>query len=256
MALRAGLAALRVQVSTTLVRPTVQVLVLVQPVVMATLAFFIHDTVDPATRFFVVLGSGMSGMWVATAFSSAGDLERERFEGTIQPVMASPTPLWVVAAGRACGALVLSALPVGVSLLFSALMLDMGFPPAASVPAVVLAVAVFGLGCHAVGVVLSHLFLLSRRTTVLQNFLEWPVLVVSGVLIPIAALPHGLQVASGLLPMRRAAEAAAAAFSSGTLLVPQIGASLAVSSVYMACGAVLSRVIERRVRASASLEVA
>lgn len=256
MSLRAATASLRIQLSNTLARPIFQVLIIVEPMMMAVLAYFVRDPSDTSARFSVVLGSGLSGMWVATAFSSAGDLERERFQGTIPAMLLSATPLWLLSAGRAAGALVLSVIPVAVSLLFSALALRVEPPPGASAGGLLVSVATFGLGCHCFGLLLSHLFLLSRRTTVLQNFLEWPLLIASGVIFPITALPQGVQWLAAALPMRWAAEAAARSFTAGGLPARPLAVAVALAGAYLALAIALSGAIERRVRVTASLEVA
>ncbi|GAA2216518.1 hypothetical protein GCM10009850_119870 [Nonomuraea monospora] len=254
MSSRAALSSLRIHLRNTLVRPLYQVMILVQPVMMATLAHYVYR--DASDSFYVVLGSGMSGMWMATAFSSAGDIGRERGNGTIQPVMVAEVPIWVVFAGRTFGALLLSAIPVCVSMLFSVLILGRRFPDGASAPGLLLAVVVFGLGCHALGLLLSNLFLLSRRTVVLQNFLEWPLLITSGVIIPVSALPEALRRLASALPMRWGAEAAARAYGGGGIAWGPIGLALLLTAAYVTASVLLWRLIERRVRVTASLDLA
>lgn len=252
---RAMLSSLRIHLRNTLVRPLYQVMILVQPVMIATLAHFVYGDAG-ASSFYVVLGSGMSGMWMATAFSSAGDIGRERNNGTIHPVLLAAVPIWVVFAGRTLGALLLSTIPVGVSVVYSMLVFGVRFPAGASAPALLLSLLVFGLGCHGFGLLLSHLFLLSRRTVVLQNFLEWPLLIASGVLIPVAALPVGLRWFAAVLPMRWGAEAAKRAYDTGGIAWGPMGLAIALTAVYVgACLALWGR-IERRIRVTASLEVA
>lgn len=256
MGLRGASSSLRVHLRNTLVRPMFQVSVIAQPIAMALLARYLYDPADASAMFFVMLGSGLSGLWVATAFSSAGDLARERWYGTIQPVLLSPTPLWVVTAGRAVGALLLSLVPVGISLGFCVLVLGLELPEAASGIGIVLGVLLFGLACHSFGLLLSHLFLLSRRTTILQNFLEWPLLIMFGILFPITALPRPVQAISAGLPMRWAGEVVSGAFVTGTLAWAPLALTVGLSAAYAVAAVALSSTIEHRVRVTASLEVA
>jgi hypothetical protein len=84
MILRALVAAGRVHLRNTLARPLFQVMIVVQPVAMVLLTHYVYGGEGAArTSFFVVLGSGLAGMWMATAFSSAGDLGRERGYGMV-----------------------------------------------------------------------------------------------------------------------------------------------------------------------------
>ncbi|RKN04257.1 ABC transporter permease [Streptomyces radicis] len=227
----------------------------VQPFTMVLLTHYVYGHAGSGASFYVMFGSGMSGMWVATAFSSAGDLGRERGYGTIQPVLASGVPLWVVSAGRACGALALSVVPVVTSTLASVFVFRTPVPDELSVVGMLLGVAAFGIGCHSFGLVLGHLFLLSRRTVVLQNFLEWPLIIVSGVIVPLTALPTGVRWFSAVLPMRWGTEAAERSFSEGVIPWPLLGAAVGIAAIYFAAAVALSHAIERRVRTTAGLEV-
>lgn len=256
MRLQGALASTRVHLRNTLVRPMFQVTILAQPVAMVLLTRYVYDPGDPASRFFVMLGSGLSGVWVATAFSSAGDLNRERWYGTVQAVMLATTPLWLVSAGRALGALLLSLVPVVVSLTLTLTVMGLGFPQGASAWGVVLGVLAFGLACHAFGLLLSHIFLLSRRTTILQNFLEWPLLITFGILFPIDALPGPVQAAARALPMRWAGEVVGDAFVGRGVAWAALGLALGLSAVCIVAAVVLSGTVERRVRVTASLEIA
>ena len=254
--LRAALSSLRVHLRTTLVRPLYQVMILIQPIVIATLTYYVYRGSSPDNSFYVILGSGMSGMWMATAFSSAGDIGRERNTGTIHPVLLAPTPIWLVFAGRTLGALLLSAIPVGVSVTFSVLVFGVRFPADASAAGLVIAVVAFGLSCHGFGLLLSNLFMLSRRTVVLQNFLEWPLLIASGVILPVSALPVAFRWFAAILPMRWGAEAASRAYDGGGIAWGPIGLALGITAVYVAASVALWSRIERRIRVTASLEVA
>ncbi|QSB16736.1 ABC transporter permease [Natronosporangium hydrolyticum] len=253
---QAVVASMRVHLVNTLARPIFQVMLLIQPITMVLLTYYVYGRVDGAGAFYVVLGSGMAGMWVATAFSSAGDLGRERRYGTILPVLLADASLWLVSAGRAMGALVLSLIPIVISSVAAVLLFGVPLPGDLSVPWVLVGIAVYGLACHSFGLLLGTLFLLSRRTTVLQNFLEWPLLVASGVLFPVTALPAGAQGATAVVPMRWAAQATEQAFTTGTLDLRALGLALSSAGIALAAAVVLFRVIERRVRVTASLELA
>lgn len=256
MKLQGALASTRVHLRNTLVRPMMQVTILAQPVAMVLLTRYVYDPGDPTARFFVMLGSGLSGVWVATAFSSAGDLNRERFYGTVQPVLLTTTPLWLVSAGRALGALLLSFVPVAVSLLLTLTVMGLRFPTGASTVGMAVGVLAFGLACHAFGLLLSHLFLLSRRTAVLQNFLEWPLLITFGILFPIEALPGPVQAAARALPMRWAGQVVSDAFVGHGIAWGALGLTVGLAAACIVAAVSLSGVIERRIRVTASLEVA
>lgn len=255
MFIHAAIASLRVHLRNTLARPLFQVILFAQPIAMALLTYYVYRRPSGGPSFYVVLGSGMSGMWVATAFSSANDLSRERMYGTIQPVLLADIPLWVVSAGRAFGALLLSVIPIVVSIVFSTCIFGISVLNNIFVPDVIFSIAAFGIACHSLGLALSNFFLLSRRTSVLQNFLEWPVLIVSGVVFPTATLPRGLQWLSAMLPMRWAAESAARSFSTAAISWDLLALAIGLSAVYFTSAVALLGTIERRVRSTGSLEL-
>lgn len=64
-------------------------MMVVQPIVMVFLAYAVHGHASADRQFYVIFGAGMTGIWMATAFSSATDLQRERGYGTISPVLAT-----------------------------------------------------------------------------------------------------------------------------------------------------------------------
>ena len=254
-ALRAFTGTARVHIRNTIVRPMFQVVVVVQPIVTATVAWYVYrgaDVADAAT--FTVLGSGLAGTWSAITFSSAGDINRERFYGTLEPSFAVPTPVWLLSSARAAAAMILSvsALLVGVAYSMVVLRVDFTFP---SSPSFWLGLVLFYLGTNTFALTLANVFLLSRRTRIRQNFLEWPLLLVTGILFPIAAVPMWAQVIGSILPMRWAAEAIQLTVR-GEASAPELWLALLTTIGFYGLALLLFPVIERRVRWTATLDLA
>lgn len=250
---------LAIHLKNTLARPMFQVVLVAQPFVIATTAYMVYrDTPVEGFTAFVVLGGGLSGIWSALTFSSAGDINRERFYGTLEPMMAVPAPLtWIFLAKISANAL-LSLLALAISLIYSRAILGVVLE-LPHLLAFMAALAVFLFSASAFALCLSTTFLLSRSTLIMQNFLEYPLLLLGGLAFPVSALPGWVQVLSALLPMRWASEAMRLALRDGGLLADywgMLGWAMASGLAYGLLALLLFGRIERRVRYLATLDLA
>ena len=68
-----------------------------QPIIFATIAFYMFKAGrQPGTLLYVALGAGMMGIWSSTLFGSGGALQWNRWQGTLELLLASPPPFIVV----------------------------------------------------------------------------------------------------------------------------------------------------------------
>ena len=253
--MRAFAAAFRAHLRNTAARPMFQVVILAQPVVTGTVAWFVYREAGiPQAAAFAVLGSGLAGVWSAATFSSAGDMDRERWAGTLQLAFASPTPVWLLASARAAAVMVLSVSALAVGVGYATLVLRVPFD-LQTPPAFWLALLLFLVGTNLFALSLANLFLISRRTAILQNFLEWPLLLVTGILFPLSAVPGWAGAVGALLPMRWAAEAVLSS-AQGLPAGRALALAAAAAAGWYLIALLLFPVVERRVRRSASLELA
>jgi ABC-2 type transport system permease protein len=243
----------------TSVRPTFQIVILAQPIVLDTISIMVYRNGGSEESFmsFVLLGSGIAGIWSGVAFSSAGDINRERFYGTLGTVFISPSPLFLVMLGKLMGNGLLSLFSLIVSFVFSWIVL--GIP--VEIPHVghlLLALFVFLIAVNFFALALSNVFLLTRSAVVLQNFLEYPILIVTGVLFPVSSLPEWLHPLGWPIPLTWGAEAIRLTAQSGWngwAFWRVLGIEVGLSVFYLLLGLFLFRQIEHRVRVTASLEL-
>ena len=70
------------------------VLGIVYPLFFATVAFFMFRAGSEETRsFYASLGASVMGIWAATSTAAGGALQRERWHGTLELLVAAPAPV-------------------------------------------------------------------------------------------------------------------------------------------------------------------
>ncbi|MGD8632930.1 MAG: hypothetical protein PVF85_05120, partial [Anaerolineales bacterium] len=74
--------------------------VLIQPLLIAMLALWMlrERAVDQA--IYIVVGSGLTGLWSSLLFISGNGITGERWSGTLEMLVAQPTPLPVIIFGK------------------------------------------------------------------------------------------------------------------------------------------------------------
>jgi ABC-2 type transport system permease protein len=64
-----------------------------QPIIFASIAFFMVDSGNSSgTLLYVALGAGLMGIWSATLFGSGGAIQWQRWQGTLELLVAAPAP--------------------------------------------------------------------------------------------------------------------------------------------------------------------
>jgi ABC-type polysaccharide/polyol phosphate export permease len=229
----------------------------IQPVLFATIAFELFRTGrGEDTLLYAALGAGMMGIWSSTLFGSGGQIQYARFRGVLElQVLAPPSYLLVLVPGM------LATSTLGVYSLVATLAwgrLLFGMPlhlahPWLFLPSVVTAVVGLGL----LGIVLASTFVLWRYANAFSNLLEYPIWLVTGLIVPLHFLPHWVSWLSYPLSPTWAAKAirAAALDGYGSPWAP-MGYCLALGLAYFALGALTVANFERLARAKATLALA
>ena len=225
-----------------------------QPLIFATIAFYMWKAgAREGTLLYVALGAGLMGMWSSTLFGSGGAIQWQRWQGTLELLIAAPPRflLTLVPLTIATAALGLYSI---VGTLFWGWLL-FGVPLSVEHPwlfAVSLPAAVLGLGL--LGLVMASTCVLYRNANAFSNLLEYPVWLVTGLLVPVSLLPGFVEPLSWVLAPTWGVEAirTAAGISDGDPLFP-IGMCLLLTAVYFAIGSVTLHNFERLARSRATL---
>jgi ABC-2 type transport system permease protein len=226
----------------------------IQPVIFAAIAFFLFKAGQrEGTLLYAALGAGLMGIWSATLFGSGGAIQWQRWQGTLEVLVAAPAPFVLVLlpltlATSTIGIYSLVATLVSGRVLFG-IPLELVHPWlfALAVPATVL-----GLGL--LGLLLASTFVLYRHANALSNLLEYPVWLVTGLLVPISLLPGWVEPISWILAPTWGVRAIREAALGGDPL-PEIGMCVALGVAYFLLAAYFLRHFERLARGRATLSL-
>jgi ABC-2 type transport system permease protein len=229
--------------------------VLLQPLIIATLALWmIGDRVSEAIVF-IVVGSGMTGLWTNLLFESGNSITRERWTGTLELIATTPTPMSIIIIGKNLANVCQSLGSMVVC--YSFVSWIFGYQVSIEQPLlffISLGMTVIAFVCF--GMIISPVFLLNPSVQRWQNALEYPVYTLCGFLFPIALLPGWTTPFSYLLPPYWAARALHGASSGGTPLTDIVFALIMLvvfSLVSLLISRLLFRFMIRKVREEATL---
>jgi len=253
--LRAIFAAFKMNFLTLVVDGFFLFATLFMPIIYALIAFGILRDKGANYGIYVAIGSGLAGLWSTLLFGSGGAIIAERWTGTLELIVATPTPMWMIVFGKSLGVILQSLISMIVSYLLGWLVF--GYPLAIALPLQFFLALIIGLVSFiAFGLLLAPAFILNPQIQQFQNALEFPVYILCGFLFPIALLPFWTTPLSYILSPYWTAHLLQAA-ADGTLTTQQLileGAIiLALGVLYLAVASVLFRVVIYKSRVEATL---
>ncbi len=166
--------------------------ILIQPLLIATLALWMLRDKGGDYAIFIIVGSGMTGLWSSLLFISGNNITHERWTGTLEMLTGVPTPMPVIVFGKTLANVVLSLVSMMVGYVLAALIFR--FPLTMTHPllfAVSLLIAVVAFVCF--GLIIAPLFVASPAVQQWQNAMEFPMYILVGhVALPVrlAGQPH------------------------------------------------------------------
>ena len=161
---------------------------IVQPLVIALLGLWILQGTAEDYGIYVVVGSGLTGLWSGLLFISGNSITSERWTGTLEMIAALPTPLPVITLGKTIANVLQSLVSMIGAYLLASLLLET--PLRVSQPllfAVSLVLMVFAF--VSLGMVMAPLFITNPDVQRWQNAIEFPVYILAGFLFPVLLLP-------------------------------------------------------------------
>lgn len=173
--------------------------VLLQPIMIAVLALWMLKDKGPQYALFVVVGSGLTGLWSSLLFISGNSIGMERWTGTLEALVAVPTPFEVIVFGKNLANVAQSTISMVLGYLIAAWLF--GYHLSIAQPLnflMTMVLSVFAFICF--GLVIAPIFVMNPGVRAWQNAMEFPVYVLCGFLFPIALLPGWTTPVSYLLP--------------------------------------------------------
>ena len=231
--------------------------IILQPLMITAMAMWILKDKGPDAAIFVVVGSGMTGIWSTILFVSGNSINDERWYGTLETMVGVPTPLNLIILGKNFANVFQAIFSMLVSFLVVTTIFGYHLEiihPWAFVFSCVL--TIFTFICF--GLILAPFFVLNPMVGRFQNGLEFPVYILSGFLFPITLLPGWTTPISYLLPTFWAAKALHAT-SSGAESWQQIylywGLLIVFSVVYLVASKILTDRVLLKARTDATLDL-
>ncbi|MBG9792692.1 hypothetical protein ABD76_09380 [Paenibacillus dendritiformis] len=197
--IRVIFSSLTVHMKLSFARPTFKFIVLLQPMLYSLLLYLMFrnsETINIGE--YIIVGTGILNLWSSIIFSSSGDIERERFMGTLESLYVTPSDFRVIFLGKVLGNVVLGL----SSMLISYICINVIFQVKVSINNVGLFLVSFLLtiiSFTAISLLLALLFTLSRNSRMLMNCMEYPIYILCGITFPVSLLPEAVQFLSGFL---------------------------------------------------------
>ena len=225
-----------------------------QPVIFASIAFYMWRAGGrEGTLLYVSIGAGLMGMWSATLFGSGGLIVWQRWQRTLELLVAAPPRFVVTMLPFTVATASLGLYSMVATLAWGRLLFDV--PLHFEHPlmfAVAVAVTVLGLGV--LGLVFASTFVFYRHANAFSNVLEYPVWLASGVLVPVSLLPAFVEPLSWVLAPTWGVRAMRDAAFGGDPL-PDLAACVALTLVYFGLAWVGAANFERLARKHATLSL-
>lgn len=229
--------------------------VLFQPIMIALLGLWMLQGKGADAAMFVVVGSGLTGLWSSLLFISGGSINAERWSGTLEAMVAIPTPFEVIVFGKNLANVVQSLSSMVLGYFIAAYIFNYSLEvqqPYLFFISVLLSVFAF----ISFGLVIAPVFVMNPGVRAWQNAMEFPVYILCGFLFPIALLPGWTTPISYLLPPYWAAVALHGTSTGGAPLEKTLfawGMMLLFSVIDLLIASRLFKIMLHKVRVDATL---
>ncbi len=227
---------------------------IVWPLIFATSALLIfRANGDQQVLIYAGLGAAAMGIWSAMATTASNMLQEERWAGTLELLVASPTPFSVILLPIAMAMATIGIFSVAATLLWARLLFGIVIPvanPWAFVTSLLVTVVAMAM----LGFLLSVSVVRYRTAWAIGNLLEFPGWLLCGFLVPVVMLPGWARPFSfALAPTWGVAAMRDAADGNSPWLHAGICAALGIG--YAVVGALISGTVLTSARRHATLSL-
>jgi len=246
------------QMKNSFVRPMFRFCLLANPLVNTILLYemFINSGQINFINY-VILGAGLMGIWSCICFSSAGDINRERWYGTLSIIYTAPADFRLVIIGKILGNTILSLITFAVSFAAARLFFKGNFYAPQTYQFLISFISMI-LSFVVIAVFLAYLLTLSRKTTLYMNLIEYPVILVCGFVFPVDILPNWVQKISFSLPPTWAVKLlrmSVAGEVETSIFLDTFYKLVFITGIYVIIVILLYKIINKQVRKLGTLEM-
>jgi ABC-2 type transport system permease protein len=224
------------------------------PLFFATIAFLMFRVGgDPRALVYAALGASVMGIWSATSVAASSALQRERWFGTLELLVAAPVHFSLVLLPVTIAMSTIGVYSMAATLLWGRFLFGIDVSivhPLEFALAVPVTIASIGM----LGFLLSVTVVRYRTAWALGNALEYPVWLVCGFLVPLSLFPEWVRPISWVLAPTWGVRAIREAALGGSPLLDLLVA-LALGVGYALAGVLLVETVLRSARARATLSL-
>ncbi len=232
--------------------------IIAYPILFSWTLYLIYKGQDTSEFIsYVMLGTAVTSMWGSISFSSAGDIDRERFMGALQVIFSSPAKFSIIMFGKVIGNTILGFCSMVLSFAFVMVFFKVKLivaNPFYFALSIALGIVSFAF----IAMMLSGLLAISRNTRVLMNCLDYPIFIFCGTVFPIDVLPIWTRPISYILSptyVLKLARMSIVGISDYYNFYTHLISLIALTLVYLLLFIWLYRVIDIKAREEATLEV-
>jgi ABC-2 type transport system permease protein len=226
----------------------------IYPLFFATTAFFVFKAGDsPRTLIYASLGAAVMGMWSSVSTSAGSAMQRERWWGTLELLVAAPRHFSLVLFPSTLGLASVGIYNLVATLLWGKF--AFGIPLTIEHPLLfALSVLATVLAFAGLGLLFAVSFVRFRAAWVLGNFFEYPVWLICGFLVPLALLPTWVHPIAWVLAPTWGMNAIRESALGGTP-VPDLLLSLGLGAAYVVVAVLVTNRVLDDARARGSLSL-
>jgi ABC-2 type transport system permease protein len=226
----------------------------IYPLFFATVAFLVFRAgSSPRTLLYASFGAAVMGMWSSVSTSAGSAMQRERWWGTLELLVAAPRHFALVMLPATLGLATIGIYNLAATLLWGRFVFGVHI---SIVHPLLFALAVVGtiLAFGGLGFLFAVSFVRWRAAWVLGNFFEYPVWLICGFLVPLALLPGWVHPVSWALAPTWGMNAIRESALGGAPL-DDLGLCLGLGLGYVALGVFVTDRVLRAARARGSLSL-
>ena len=227
------------------------VLGILYPLFFATIAFFLYREGSPHALLYASLGASVMGIWAATSTAAGSALQRERWHGTLELLVAAPVHFSLVMLPVTIAMSTIGLYSMGATLLWGRLLFGINVHivhPLLFCLAVPVTIVSIGM----LGFLMAVAFVRYRTAWALGNMLEYPVWLICGFLVPLSLFPGWVRPISWVLAPTWGINAIRESALGGSP-VADIAVCAALGALYTAAGVLAVDTLLRAARTRATL---